>query len=83
MTDIMMVGHFAKGLLAVDGRAETSSGGGIALDHLGVSVAVLTCLRAAYFRQSGGTPGRPIPGPDGIITIVREILCIPNFFSDH
>lgn len=59
-TDIMMIGHFAKDLLVIDGRVETSSGsgiyyGGIALGRLGVSVAVVTRLRAVYFHQSGCT----------------------------
>ena len=47
--DIMMIGHFAKDLLVVDGRAEAASGGGvyygsIALRRLGLSVAVATRL---------------------------------------
>jgi sugar/nucleoside kinase (ribokinase family) len=53
-TDIMMIGHFAKDLLVVDGRAETSSGGAvyygsIALRRLGVRVAVVTRLHPGDF----------------------------------
>ncbi len=47
--DIVMVGHFAKDRLVVDGRGETASGGGvyyggIALRRIGVRVAVVTRL---------------------------------------
>ena len=52
--DIMMIGHFAKDLLVVDGRAEAASGGGvyygsIALRRLGLSVAVVTRLHPDDF----------------------------------
>ncbi len=47
--DIMMIGHFAKDRLVVDGIGETASGGavyygGVALRHMGVRVAVVTRL---------------------------------------
>jgi sugar/nucleoside kinase (ribokinase family) len=47
--DIVMVGHFAKDRLVVDGRGEMASGGGvyyggIALCRIGVRVAVVTRL---------------------------------------
>jgi sugar/nucleoside kinase (ribokinase family) len=50
----MMIGHFAKDRLVVDGQAETSSGGGvyygsIALRRLGVRVAVVTRLHRDDF----------------------------------
>lgn len=49
--DVMMVGHFARDRLVVDGQAEMASGGavyygGIALRRLGLRVAVVTRLRA-------------------------------------
>ncbi|MGC9468466.1 MAG: PfkB family carbohydrate kinase [Anaerolineae bacterium] len=45
--DVLMLGHFAKDRLVVDGVEETASGGAvyygsIALRHLGISVAVVT-----------------------------------------
>ena len=47
--DILMVGHFARDRLVVDGRAEVASGGGVtygsvALRRLGLRVAVATRL---------------------------------------
>jgi len=36
---------------------------------------------ALYVSTGQGTPGRPIPGPDGPTTIVGEILRISNFLS--
>ncbi|MFQ5406895.1 MAG: PfkB family carbohydrate kinase [Anaerolineales bacterium] len=47
--DIMMIGHFAKDMLVVDGHTRKSSGGavyygGIALGRLGVDVAIVTRL---------------------------------------
>jgi hypothetical protein len=37
----------------------------------------------ALFVSTGqGTPGRPIPGPDGPTTIVGEIVRITNFLSE-
>jgi sugar/nucleoside kinase (ribokinase family) len=62
--DIMMIGHFAKDRLVVDGRAQMSSGGGVyygslALRRLGLRVAVVTRLhrddfpRLEVLRQAG------------------------------
>jgi len=53
-TDIMMIGHFAKDRIVVDGEGETVSGGavyygGVALRHLGVRVAVVTRLHPDDF----------------------------------
>ena len=53
-TDIMMIGHFAKDRLVVDGQAELASGGAvyygsIVLRRLGVSVAVVTRLHPDDF----------------------------------
>jgi sugar/nucleoside kinase (ribokinase family) len=50
----MMIGHFAKDRLVVDGRSQIASGGGvyygsIALRRLGVRVAVVTRLHADDF----------------------------------
>jgi sugar/nucleoside kinase (ribokinase family) len=47
--DVLMIGHFAKDRIVVDGDARTTSGGGvyygsIALRRLGLSVAVVTRL---------------------------------------
>lgn len=62
--DILMVGHFAKDELIVDGKGEISSGGGVyygsmALRQMGLKVAVATRLRPEDFprldemRQAG------------------------------
>jgi sugar/nucleoside kinase (ribokinase family) len=53
-TDIMMIGHFARDRLVVDGHGEYASGGGvyygsIALRRLGVDVAVVTRLHPDDF----------------------------------
>ena len=52
--DIMMIGHFAKDKLVVDGHGEIASGGAvyygsIALRHLGVGVVVVTRLHPDDF----------------------------------
>jgi len=52
--DIMMIGHFAKDRLVVDGHGECASGGAvyygsIALRRLGVQVAVVTRLHSVDF----------------------------------
>ncbi|MFQ5854151.1 MAG: carbohydrate kinase [Anaerolineae bacterium] len=52
--DIMMIGHFAKDRLVVDGHGEIASGGAVyygsvALRHLGVRVAVVTRLHPGDF----------------------------------
>jgi sugar/nucleoside kinase (ribokinase family) len=54
--DVMMIGHFAKDLLVVDGPGEISSGGGvyygsIALRRLGLRVAVVTRLHPKEFAR--------------------------------
>jgi sugar/nucleoside kinase (ribokinase family) len=76
--DIMMVGHFARDRLVVDGQAQVSSGGGvyygsIVLRRLGVRVAVVTRLHADDFvlldelRQEGVQVfARPAPETSGI-----------------
>jgi sugar/nucleoside kinase (ribokinase family) len=53
-TDIMMIGHFAKDALVVDGHSETAPGGAvyygsIALRQIGVDVAVVTRLHPDDF----------------------------------
>lgn len=50
--DVMMIGHFARDILVVDGTATVASGGavyygGVALRSLGLSVAVVTRLHPA------------------------------------
>ena len=52
--DIMMIGHFAKDRLVVDGTGEVASGGGVyygsvALRRLGLKVAVVTRLHPADY----------------------------------
>lgn len=52
--EILMVGHFAKDELVVDGKGETASGGGVyygsmALRQMGLKVAVATRLRREDF----------------------------------
>ena len=52
--DIMMIGHFAKDRLVVDGRAEFASGGAVyygsvALRHLGLRVAIVTRLHPSDY----------------------------------
>lgn len=54
--DVMMIGHFAKDLLVVDGPGRVSSGGGvyygsIALRRLGLRVAVVTRLHPDDFAR--------------------------------
>ncbi len=54
--DIVMIGHFAKDRLIVDGRSEVASGGavyygGVALRRMGVSVAVVTRLHPDDFAR--------------------------------
>jgi sugar/nucleoside kinase (ribokinase family) len=60
--DVMMIGHFARDLLVVDGEAAVASGGavyygGAALRHLGLSVAAVTRLHSAdrpYLEEMSG-----------------------------
>ncbi len=72
-TDILMIGHFAKDLLVVDGRAESASGGAVyygslALRQLGVNVAVVTRLHPDDFprlkeMEEAGVKVFPVPAP--------------------
>jgi sugar/nucleoside kinase (ribokinase family) len=76
--DILMVGHFAKDELIVDGKSETASGGGVyygsmALRQMGLQVAVATRLHPADFsrldemRQAGiQVYASPAPQTSGI-----------------
>ena len=48
--DIVMIGHFAKDRLVVDGQTETASGGavyygGICGSHMGLKVTIITRLK--------------------------------------
>lgn len=52
--DIMMIGHFAKDILVIDGQAENAPGGaiyygGIALRRLGIHAAIVTRLHPDDF----------------------------------
>ena len=54
--DIVMIGHFAKDQLVVDGRSEVASGGAVyygsvALRRMGVSVAIVTRLHPDDFSR--------------------------------
>lgn len=54
--DILMIGHYAKDRVVVDGRAETCSGGGvyygsIALRRMGLRVAIVTRLHPDDFAR--------------------------------
>lgn len=73
-TDILMIGHFAKDHLVVDGRLEISSGGGVyygsvALRHLGLDVAVVTRLHPDDFSrlealEQAGVQIFAVPAPE-------------------
>jgi sugar/nucleoside kinase (ribokinase family) len=83
-TDIMMIGHFAKDLLVVDGHPETAAGGAVyygsmVLRHLGVRVAVVTRLHPDDFpllddlRQAGVQVfAAPAPETSGIENIYNS-----------
>jgi sugar/nucleoside kinase (ribokinase family) len=72
-TDILMIGHFARDRIVVDGHSETVSGGGvyygsIALRRLGVRVAVATRLHLDDFPlldelRAEGVEVFPVPAP--------------------
>ena len=79
--DIMMIGHFARDRLVVDGQAELSSGGGVyygsvALRRLGLDVAAVTRLhpddfpRLEELRQAGvevfATPAQQTSGIENV-----------------
>ena len=82
--DVVMVGHFAKDRLVVDGRGDIASGGGvyygsIALRRLGVRVAVVTRLAVSDFgrldelKQAGVQVfATPAPETSGIENIYNS-----------
>lgn len=93
-TDILMIGHFAKDILVVDGRAEVSSGGGvyygsIPLRHLGLKVAVVTRLhpddfaRLETLEQAGVQLfATPAPETSGIKNITTQLIW-NGVFASH
>jgi sugar/nucleoside kinase (ribokinase family) len=72
--DILMIGHFAKDRLVVDGHGEIAPGGGVyyggfALQRLGVRVAVVTRLHPDDFPllddlRQAGVPVFAMPAPE-------------------
>jgi sugar/nucleoside kinase (ribokinase family) len=72
--DIMMIGHFAKDRLVVDGACEIASGGAVyygsmALRQIGIRVAVVTCLHSDDFSllsemEAEGVQVFAIPAPE-------------------
>lgn len=82
--DIMMIGHFAKDRLVVDGASEIASGGAVyygsvALRRIGMSVAVVTRLHPDDFllldelKQEGGQVfATPAPETSGIENIYNS-----------
>jgi sugar/nucleoside kinase (ribokinase family) len=76
--DLVMIGHFARDRIVVDGQGETVSGGGVyygsvALRHLGLSVGVVTRLHPGDFgwleelKQAGvAVAATPAPETSGI-----------------
>ena len=82
--DILMIGHFAKDRLVVDGRGETASGGAVyygsvALRRIGVRVAVVTRLHPDDFplldelRHEGVSVfATPAPETSGIENIYKS-----------
>lgn len=82
--DIMMIGHFAKDKLVVDGTSEIASGGAVyygsvALRHIGVRVAVVTRLHRDDFprldelrRESVLVFATPAPETSGIENIYNS-----------
>jgi len=83
--DIMMIGHFAKDRLVVDGTSEIASGGAVyygsvALRRIGVSVAVVTRLHPDDFpllgelKQEGVQVfATPAPETSGIENIYNSV----------
>jgi sugar/nucleoside kinase (ribokinase family) len=79
--DILMIGHFAKDRLVVDGKAESASGGAVfygsvAVRRLGVSVAIVTRLHPDDFHlldeikgEGIGVFAAPAPATTGIENI--------------
>ncbi len=82
--DIMMIGHFAKDRLVVDGRGESASGGAVfygslAVRRLGARVAVATRLHPDDFprlddlrREGVGVFAVPAPATTGIENIYNS-----------
>lgn len=82
--DILMIGHFAKDRLVVDGKGESASGGavyygGVAVRRLGVRVAVATRLHPGDFplledlKHEGVTVfATPAPATTGIENIYNS-----------
>jgi sugar/nucleoside kinase (ribokinase family) len=82
--DILMIGHFARDRLVVDGRAQVASGGGVyyggmALRRLGRRVAVATRLHPDDFprldemKEAGiDVYATPAPSTSGIENIYRS-----------
>lgn len=82
--DVLMVGHFARDELIVDGKGEVSSGGGvyygsIALRQMGLKVAVATRLHPSDFshldelRRAGvAVYASPAPQTSGIANYYRS-----------
>lgn len=96
--DIMMIGHFAKDILVVDGQAEQAFGGavyygGIALQQVGVSTAVVTRLHLNDFpaleelRRAGvrvyATPAEETSGIENIYDSadMERRICSPLGFA--
>jgi sugar/nucleoside kinase (ribokinase family) len=83
-TDILMIGHFARDRLVVDGQGENASGGAVyygsvALRRLGVDVTVVTRLHRDDFplldelRQEGVQVfAKPAPDTSGIENIYNS-----------
>ncbi len=72
--DVMMIGHFAKDVLVIDGAGQVASGGavyygGIALQRLGVQVGVATRLHPADWKRldeltAAGVRVHAVPAPE-------------------
>jgi len=83
--DILMIGHFAKDLLVVDGVGERASGGAvfygsIALRHLGLSVGVVTRMHPDDF------PRLDEVRQEGVVTFVAaapETTGIENIYDSR
>jgi sugar/nucleoside kinase (ribokinase family) len=81
--DIMMIGHFAKDQLVVDGHGEVSSGGAVyygsvALRQLGLRVAVVTRLHPRDFPRLAELERA---GVDVYATEAPETSGIANFYD--
>jgi sugar/nucleoside kinase (ribokinase family) len=81
--DIMMIGHFAKDLLVIDGPGRISSGGGvyygsIALRRLGLRVAVVTRLHPDDFARLADLKEE---GVQVFATTASETSGIANYYN--